>query len=203
MDKNFQKTKSQTDVEGFVRKLEKVMSFDTYEIVNLKAALDDALDKKSFMLSKYYFVLAFEWANCQDYVTDLFFDVFDPRILAIPVVRGGFKYAKHFPKEIFINADDYKGPKDLAKHLEKLAANTKLYTRMLWRKSQYVKENGIDHAWCQLCDMLHRVDEDKELMKRYDDFQAWYKEGGGCQASNTSDEEPEDVGVNTTPGKLL
>ena len=204
VDKSFQKAKSQTDVEGYVRKLEKVMTFDTYNIMNFKEALDDVEAKKPITLSKYYFVLAFEWADCQDYVTDLFFDVFDPRILAVPVVRGGVNYTKYFPKEIFVDADAYKTPRELAKHLEKVAANTKLYSRMLWKKSEYLKENGVYHAWCQLCDMLHRVDEDSELRKRYNDIHAWYKEGGGCQVrSNTSDTEVEVVGTNATRYQLV
>ena len=154
--------------------------------------------------SKYYFVLAFEWADCQDYVTDLFFDVFDPRILAIPVVRGGVNYTKHFPKEIFVDADDFSSPRKLWKYLEKVAANKKLYTKKLWRKSQYVKENGVYYAWCQLCDILHRVDEDSELRKRYDDIHVWYREGGGCQVRlNTTDAEAQDAGMNATRYQIL
>ena len=199
LGKNLQKSKSQNGVESFVRKLKKVMSIDTCRIVDLKAEIDDEQAMEHFTLSKYYFVLAFEWADCQDYITDLFFDVFDPRIFAIPVVRGGFNYTKHFPKEIFVDADGFSSPRKLAKHLEKVAANKKLYTRMLWRKSQYVKENGVYHAWCQLCDMLHRVDEDSELRQRYEDIHAWYKEGGGCQARlKTTDAEAQDAGMNAT-----
>ena len=199
LDKNSQKGKSKTDVEGFLRKVGKEISVDTYSMADLKAALNEPQSKKGYAMSKYYFILAFEWADCQDYVTDLFFDAFDPNVLAVPVVRGGFKYAQHFPKEIFVNADDFDSPKGLARYLQKLAANTKTYTRMLWRKSQYVREEGVSHAWCQLCEMLHRVDEDEQLLGRYDDVYTWVNEGGGCRVSNASDVEPEEVGTSLAP----
>ena len=178
LDRNLQKHKSHADVEEFTKRLSQEMSFDTMSVLDLRAALDDS------SLSKYYFVLAFEWANCAEYVTDLFFTAFDPRVLAVPVVRGGFNYTQHFPKGTFVNADDFKSPTELARYLEKLAADTDSYTQMLWKKSQYVSEEGRTHAWCQLCEMLHRVDEDKQLLERYYDVHAWFNEGGGCNASN-------------------
>ena len=187
IDKNVQKGKSDTDVEGFLKKFSQETAFDTLTMLAFQASLNEPQPKKGYAMSKYYFVLAFEWADCPDYVTDLFFDAFDPRVLAVPVVRGGFKYAQHFPKEIFVNADDFDSPKGLARYLQKLAANTKTYTRMLWRKSQYVREEGVSHAWCQLCEMLHRVDEDKQLLGRYEDIHGWFNEGGSCRVSNTSD----------------
>ncbi|XP_076459343.1 alpha-(1,3)-fucosyltransferase C-like [Babylonia areolata] len=191
LDKNFHKGESDTAVEDYMQALKKTVSFDTVDAISLQAEMNRPRRRSADLLfTKYYFILAFEWVNCRDYVSDLFFYAFDPRVMAVPVVRGGVNYTQHFPKDTFVDADNFQSPQALGKYLVKLASNTKTYSQMLLKKSQYVREDGVLHAWCQLCDMLHRIPQEERLLERYEDLHSWAgDDGGGCVVSNVTGAE--------------
>jgi hypothetical protein len=203
MDKNFYTHKSNTGVEEFLEEFEKEEEVDKIDILDVTKPLTGSSPSVSrkplpskLQISRYYFLLAFEWVDCLDYVSNLFFYAFDPRIPLVPVVRSlqtGNNYTQHFPPGTFINADDFSSPQDLAKHLRNLASDAKAYSKMLLQKSQYVREAGVRHAWCQLCDLVHRATQDATIAARHEDMYAWLNEGGGCRESNsTSDDDSED-----------
>ena len=128
------------------------------------------------MLSKRYrFYLAFENSLCQDYVTEKFFNKFGENVYIVLIVLGGFDYKRYLPEGTYINAADFRSPKDLARHLLALGKNVRAYAAMLERKSQYTNSNcGRKEPWCKLCDMLHT----KNLTSKvYQDLSRWWQEG--------------------------
>lgn len=67
--------------------------------------------------TRYKFYIAFENANCLDYVTEKYFDVLSSTDM-VPIVYGGANYKESFPKGSFIDVRDYKGAKELGQYLK-------------------------------------------------------------------------------------
>ena len=71
----------------------------------------------------------------------------------IPVVRGSVNYETIAPNTSYINVNDFKNPKDLAKYLLLLDKNDDKYLDYFqwFDKVKYYEQN-----WrCELCKMLH------------------------------------------------
>lgn len=85
-------------------------------------------------LSKEYrFLLAFENSMCKDYITEKLLDtvLFD----IVPVVYGYGPYDYLIPRSGYINALDFKTPKDLVNYLNYLASNSTAYNSFFkWKK---------------------------------------------------------------------
>ncbi|KAI6177734.1 Glyco-tran-10-N domain-containing protein [Aphelenchoides bicaudatus] len=79
----------------------------------------------SQLISQYYFYLAFENANCVDYVTEKLFNKLDLPI--VPIVMKRSVYEKILPPEAFIAVDDFDSAKTLADFLTFLINNPRLY----------------------------------------------------------------------------
>ncbi|XP_046337866.2 alpha-(1,3)-fucosyltransferase 4-like isoform X1 [Haliotis rufescens] len=143
----------------------------------------------------YKFYLGFENLHCQDYISEKFFNNFNLDL--VTVVRGGGNYSRDAPNGTYINADDFKSPKELADHLLYLNNNTDKYIEILRRKDNYYYEaeeyryidiNGavfLEHyheseALCNLCDRLHRIHQFK---KSISDIVPWFTKGICKEAS--------------------
>jgi len=86
-------------------------------------------------------------------------------------VLGGAHYSQFAPPHSYINALDYKSPKELADYLITLEKNRRLYARYFeWRKFFKV-ESRPDDSWCQLCKKLN----DRSLpSKTYKSISKWW-----------------------------
>ncbi|KAL7642684.1 UNVERIFIED_CONTAM: hypothetical protein RMT77_007249 [Armadillidium vulgare] len=129
--------------------------------------------------SEYKFYLAFENNFCKDYVTEKFFNSLGYFI--IPVVRGSGDYAAIAPPHSYINALDFKTPKDLANYLIYLSKNDSAYTEYFkWKKDYFVMNmiNWFYHAtsFCTLCQKLH---SDK-TEKIYYNLTEWFLREAHC-----------------------
>ena len=108
--------------------------------------------------AKFYF--AIENSNCDDYITEKFFETL--RRDTIPVVLGGGEYAKFVPRSGFINAMDFKSPADLADYMLYLDRNKTAYNAYFkWKR--YVnfrdeKERVATGFLCEMCIRLHLED---------------------------------------------
>ncbi|XP_046575716.1 glycoprotein 3-alpha-L-fucosyltransferase A-like [Haliotis rubra] len=137
----------------------------------------------------YKFYLGFENLHCLDYISEKFFNNFNLDL--VTVVRGGGNYGRDAPPGTYINADDFKSPKQLAEHLLHLNNDTDKYTDILRKKDQYYYEAEeyryidarggvfIEHyheseALCNLCHRLHRSDHFK---KSIPDIGPWFTKG--------------------------
>nr|KAG5703058.1 hypothetical protein BaRGS_016219 [Batillaria attramentaria] len=174
-------SRSQSKVEEYVERLSQEITVTQIPETEIKATtthVKGSADLKD-LANQHFFYLSFEKALCADFVTDAFFDLYDPEVNAVPVVRGRADYRTMFPQDTFVDSSIAAGPKELAASLKELSMNLKLYSAMLWRKSQYVKRDGLPLAWCQLCEKLHSYHGDRY----YEDIQSWWWKNGQCHTS--------------------
>ncbi len=131
-------------------------------------------------LRRYKFYLAFENANCVDYITEKYW--FTPlQNNIVPVVLGGGNYSDRnlaVPGS-FINVMDFKTVKDLADYLLMLDKNDTAYNEYFsWKKRYYLDEAP---SWmCKMCAMLN---DDSLPRKTYDHqhFQRFYGRETNCR----------------------
>ncbi|RNA05317.1 alpha-(1-3)-fucosyltransferase C-like [Brachionus plicatilis] len=104
-------------------------------------------------LSKdYRFLLAFENSMCKDYITEKLLDtvLFD----IVPVVFGYGPYDQLIPRSAYINALDFKTPKELVNYLTYLESNSTAYNSYFkWKK--YIKKTNTKYN--TLCDMCIKL----------------------------------------------
>ena len=84
---------------------------------------------------QYKFYLAFENSNCDDYITEKFFNPIR-RGDMIPIVMGASKEAYNMfgPQGSFIHVSDYSGPEHLGQYLNYLDRNDTAYSQYFrWR----------------------------------------------------------------------
>lgn len=75
---------------------------------------------------RYKFAIAWENANCKDYVTEKLERAFQAGVL--PIVDGPDDYSPFVPNNhSVIRVADFSGPRALAEHLKKVASDDKLY----------------------------------------------------------------------------
>ena len=131
-------------------------------------------------LRRYKFYLAFENANCVDYITERYW-ITSLQNNIVPVVLGGGNYSDRnlaVPGS-FINVMDFKTVKDLADYLLMLDKNDTAYNEYFsWKKRYYV---DVPPSWtCKMCAMLNN---DSLPRKTYDHqhFQRFYGRETNCR----------------------
>ncbi|XP_071105286.1 3-galactosyl-N-acetylglucosaminide 4-alpha-L-fucosyltransferase FUT3-like [Haliotis cracherodii] len=120
-------------------------------------------------LEQYKFYLSFESTLCKDYVTEKFFKTFQRDRHIIPIVRGNGDYAKHYPKDTYLNTADFRSPKDLAAHLLYLDKNSTAYLDLLKTHALY-RHHSAGRKICDMCISLHTLDQHR---KSYPDISGW------------------------------
>lgn len=124
--------------------------------------------------SDYKFLLAFEDALCADYVTSQLAIAYT--IDVVPVVLGAVNYEKLLPLGSYINAKDFKSPKDLGEYLQVVASNHTLYEEYLGRR--YHSSCTINKPYlCELCEYLHNT---KSSMNRLKGIQQYWNSEKMC-----------------------
>ena len=122
--------------------------------------------------SKYKFYLSFENSLCTYYVTEKFFQILNRNL--VPVVYGAADYSRIAPPNSYIDARQFKGPKQLADYLMALDANDALYNDYFAWKNDYIVESGQEkmvlNGFCDLCRKLHQDNEPKIYTKLLNDW---------------------------------
>eukprot|EP01116_Phalansterium_solitarium_P016007 TRINITY_DN3615_c0_g1_i1.p1 TRINITY_DN3615_c0_g1~~TRINITY_DN3615_c0_g1_i1.p1 ORF type:complete len:606 (+),score=163.98 TRINITY_DN3615_c0_g1_i1:99-1916(+) len=138
-----------------------------------------SMRNKITVFSKYKFVIAFENNNVTDYVTEKMPNVFQAG--SVPIYMGSANVDPYWiPGEnSIVEARKFKGPKDLAKHLQFLLDNDDEYEKKFeWKKkglSDHFKQRFSDCAFygaeCRLCQYLHakRKNYTAEQTQTFDD----------------------------------
>lgn len=108
-------------------------------------------------LRRYKFYLAFENANCVDYITEKYWSN-SLRNNIVPVVLGGGNYSNRnlaVPGS-FINVMDFQTVKELADYLVTLDRNDTAYNEYFtWKDRYYI---DFPPSWtCQMCSMLNNA----------------------------------------------
>ncbi|CAG5125054.1 unnamed protein product [Candidula unifasciata] len=123
--------------EEYIKELQQYMAVDVYGFCGTKTACRKKNNTcLSELVQPYTFLLAFENSLCQDYVTEKFFRTFSDDFPVIPVVRGGTDYRSYFPHGTFIDASDFRCPKELAAYLKMIGNDPKNIADMLEAKSR-------------------------------------------------------------------
>ena len=164
----------------YVRELQKYVRVDVYgQQGNFTCPISFNYESDScdgILKKDYLFYLSFENSMCPEYVTEKLFRPL--RAGAVPVVMGGAHYSQYAPPHSYIQALDYKSPKELADYLIHLEKNRKLYAHYFeWRK-HFKVETRPDDSWCQLCAKLN----DKSLPhKSYENISKWWYDTYPCE----------------------
>jgi len=112
----------------------------------------------------YKFYLAFENANCKDYITEkLYLNAYQNDV--VPVVLGGhpYDYKAMAPPHSYIHVEDFDSPEDLANYLKVLDGNDTLYNEYFkWKNTgMFYFEPHYASTLCRMCAMLHYADYTK------------------------------------------
>ena len=151
---------TQTKREDFAFELAKHIRVDIYGKCGGSKALECRRAEVSggetcddVLAKDYLFYLALENCVCQDYVSEKFYRGL--RSNTVPIVFGGAHYSRFAPPHSYINAFDFKSPKELADYLVKLSENRRLYSKYFqWKRHFRIVHNPVD-AWCSLCEKLN------------------------------------------------
>ena len=161
--------------EKYVKELRKYIDVDIFgDCGPHKCPKSDMSHCMDILTSRYRFYLSFENSLCQQYITEKFFRSFREGTEVVPVVLGGHDYKRYLPEGTYINAADFRSPKDLAKHLLALSKDVHSYAAILERKSQYRVCHNRELSWCRLCEMLHMENMGSKV---YKDLYRWWEKG--------------------------
>lgn len=158
-------------------------------------------------MNRYKFYLAFENSLCKDYVSEKYWQFFDSdklfRINLIPVVRGAqSSYYKRLSilGKSYIDAQEFKTPKDLADYLIYLNKNTTAYMEYfkwkidLFRRLQKNRNKikVIEDSWnvsteyhlrepfCKLCSLLHNETYLNSKTNKVWKLSEWFTKKSDC-----------------------
>lgn len=124
-------------------------------------------------LQSYKFYLAFENSNCEDYITEKYWEHGLENGL-VPIVLGGAQYDKLAVPGSYINVRNFKTVKDLAEYIKYLDGNTTAYNEYFAWKRSYKLETPYLYG-CRLCEALHSAKA--KIPKVYKNFNAFWKTG--------------------------
>ncbi|XP_032240872.2 3-galactosyl-N-acetylglucosaminide 4-alpha-L-fucosyltransferase FUT3-like [Nematostella vectensis] len=118
-------------------------------------------DNCSNLMSSYKFKLSFENRNCEDYITEKYWEALNHE--NIPIVLGGANYDHEVAVPgSYINVYDFPSVHALADYIKYLDNNDTAYNEYFsWRKSFTTKGNNISLMWCNLCDAMEKQHEEK------------------------------------------
>lgn len=125
-------------------------------------------EMKSLLQNDYKFYLAFENSNCNDYITEKFFENALKNDI-IPIVMGAPKedYLKVAPPNSFIHVDDFEDPEHLATYLKYLSSNAHAYNEYFaWKRLGRVDDSNLQ---CRICLFMQNP-----TPKLYEDVEDWW-----------------------------
>ncbi|CAH1785021.1 unnamed protein product [Owenia fusiformis] len=164
---------------GYIHDLQRYINVDVYGQCGDLSCSKLRENECSELLEKHYkFYLAFENSNCQQYITEKFFEN-ALRNHVIPVVMGGRRdnYVQMAPPNSFIHVKDFKNPESLAKYLIKIDKNNELFESYFDWHQQGMMINTL--SWCRLCTMLHI--KQYYPPRHYESIDKWWRFGGYCE----------------------
>ena len=171
-----------SDREAYIYELMKYIKIDSYGACLNNKKLPENLQKKSTMLSKEYieffrrykFILAFQNARCDDYMTEKIFRTINMGV--VPVYLGAPNIREWLPDpDLAILADEFESPTDLAAYIKHVDSDATLYEKFLEYKASGNRNPKLgsvlsDREWgrkfyemlpvtgfeCLVCDRIHQ-----------------------------------------------
>ncbi|NP_001002903.1 alpha-(1,3)-fucosyltransferase 10 [Xenopus tropicalis] len=190
-----------SDRDSYVQELMKYIAVDSYgeclhnrdlpQQVNNPSSMDDS--QFHHILAQYKFILAFENAVCEDYITEKLWRPL--KLGAVPVYFGAPNVENWLPSnKSAIIVGRFSHPKELATYIKKLDKNDKLYMQFIewklhgninnkhllstiterkWGVQDVTQDNYIDAFECMIC---KRVWENVRLKDRVSTTKLWNAE---------------------------
>jgi len=169
--------RAQTRRHKIAEELNKYFPIDRYGECSYLNNKTNRMSSEDFekTLFKYKFYLAFENANCQDYITEkAFYNALAHG--SIPIVLGSNEenYKNILPLNSFIHMDHFQNLKDLTNELSRISQDLNLFKSYhQWRNDYrlivWPSNYFIDDLFCNLCIKLY----EDEKQKSYKDFSNW------------------------------
>ena len=179
-----------SDRESYVAELMNYINVDSYgkclHNKDLPPELTDpikgmAAEATYKILAKYKFVLAFENAICEDYITEKLWRPL--HVGSVPVIRGSPSVQDWLPdKKSGIIVNDFSSPKELAEFLLSLDKDDEKYEEYLkWKKEGITNPRLLNElkerpwsqsklftdAWeCSVCDRVYEQQQKKKMGER-------------------------------------
>eukprot|EP00914_Ancora_sagittata_P002100 GHVO01004788.1.p1 GENE.GHVO01004788.1~~GHVO01004788.1.p1 ORF type:complete len:390 (+),score=6.48 GHVO01004788.1:223-1392(+) len=158
--------RTQSRREDYVKELEKHIAVDVYGGCgdlkcgsnNLSTWEKDNCDAALFNdRHSYQFYLAFENSLCEDYVSEKLWRLLKMNI--VPIVLGAVDYSTILPKDTYINARDFRSPKELADFLKGVMSDKDVYNGYIRRKNALACHATVPYMpkQCFLCKRLHEI----------------------------------------------
>jgi len=168
----------------YLQELMQTLPVDSYGLTlpNKKLPEDKRRETKLETISAYKFTLAFENSISHDYVTEKFFD---PLIVgSVPVYRGAPNISEFAPGEhCYIDAAQFKGPRELAEYLLFVAGNQPEYDAYLAWKTKPLIKSFLDKVEVVAHDPLLRICQKVRQMEAVDRERVGFAPGLASVAS--------------------
>lgn len=145
--------------EEYVRQLQKYIPIDIYgKCGNFSTGIESANGFRKVIARRYLFYIAFENSDCDDYISEKFWNSL--HIGIIPIVRGlRSNYKKFAPPNSYIQVESFVSPEQLAAHLKEISQNSTLFHQYhQWRllyDANYKFFTSNKEWMCDLCREVH------------------------------------------------
>jgi alpha-1,3-fucosyltransferase len=120
-------------------------------------------------LNHYWFYMSFENSLCTDYVTEKVYNKMYQN--AVVVLFNGANMTKFLPPHSYIDANDFKTPKDLAKYLIHLTKNPNEYLQYFWWRRHYSILSDTRQDYRRICNALNSPEQEEK--KVYGNMTEW------------------------------
>lgn len=156
---------NQSGRQEYLKALMQEFPIDSYGKLynNCRLEKDKGQASKMELYGHYKFVIAFENACAEDYVTEKFFD---PLLVgAVPVYWGAPNIGDYAPGDnCFVDVREFRSPHDLALHLKACCENPSLYAHyQQWRheplRPSFIKKAAEQriHPYIRLCELIQKT----------------------------------------------
>ena len=164
----------------YIQELQKYMEVDIYGGCGTHRCPISG-DCFAMLKKSYRFYLSFENSLCKDYVTEkLYRNALMHNMLPVVINGGDMSNPTVAPPGCCIKASDFKGAKELAEFIKKVASNSTLYNRYFkWHSKYAVQEEARVDVLCRAC---HKLYTDSMTNVYYRDFYSWYGINRNCLA---------------------
>ncbi|XP_041362087.1 glycoprotein 3-alpha-L-fucosyltransferase A-like [Gigantopelta aegis] len=161
-----------------VQELQKYITVDVYgQCGNLECPRTSSEECFKLLNEDYKFYLAFENANCRDYITEKFF-VNGLRNDVIPVVMGAHPddYRKVSPPHSYIHVEDFPTIRALAEYMKELDQNDNKYNEYFqWKGTGSFIDTKF---FCRICSL---VNDDNKPRLVVDNLEEWWHSKDVCR----------------------
>lgn len=169
--------KSRTNRVAYVNQIQKYLPIDIFGSCGPYKCRTTDLCHRRFT-KKYKFYLAFENSYYADYITEKLFLMMS-NVTIVPIVRGAAIYELYLPKGSFIDAMDFKNPKQFSRYIRFLMKNHTAYLEYYRARKHFtnLRKNytGWGLAMKPYCELCKRLYNQSAYRRFYEDLPVWWR----------------------------